>query len=58
MCETPEEVRAAVRRDAPGPRAVVVRCARERPAYAPGALAANSETEAAHIRDGLARVRV
>ena len=58
VCETPVEVRAAIRRDAPGPRAVVVRCARERPAYAPGALAANSEAEAAHIRDGLSIVRL
>jgi thiamine pyrophosphate-dependent acetolactate synthase large subunit-like protein len=58
VCETPDDVRAAMRRDAPGPRAVVVRCARERPAYAPGALAANPETEAAHIRDGLSLARV
>jgi len=58
VCETPEEVRAAIRRDAPGPRAIVVRCLRERPAYAPGALRATPADEAAHIREGLAGARV
>jgi thiamine pyrophosphate-dependent acetolactate synthase large subunit-like protein len=58
VCETPDEVRAAIRRDVPGPRAVVVRCARERPAYAPGALAAVPEAEAARIRDRLEVARV
>ena len=58
VCESPDEVRAAMRRDAPGPRAVVIRCLRERPAYAPGALLAIPEQEAAHIRDGLTGARV
>ena len=57
-CETPDEVRAAVRRDAPGPRAIVIRCVRERPAYAPGALLVTPADEAAHIRDGLTGARV
>ena len=57
-CETPDEVRAALRRDAPGPRALVLRCLRERPAYAPGALQAEPAHEAAQIRDGLAGARV
>jgi phosphonopyruvate decarboxylase len=58
VCESPDDLRAALRRDAAGPRAVVIRCVRERPAYPPGALVAIPETEAARIRDHLAIVRV
>jgi phosphonopyruvate decarboxylase len=58
VCESPDELRAALRRTVPGPRAVVVRCASERPAYAPGALQVTPADEAARIRNELAGARV
>ncbi len=53
VCDTPNALRAAVRRRDGGPRALVVSCLRERPAYPPGALAVKSAEEAARIRAAL-----
>lgn len=49
-CSSTTEVRAALRRDVPGPRAIVVRCLRERPAYPKGVFVLTPSQEAARIR--------
>jgi phosphonopyruvate decarboxylase len=54
VCETPAAVHAAISRTDPGPRAIVARCRRERPAYAPGWLVVRPADEAARLRRALA----
>lgn len=49
-CETPDEVRAAIGREADCPRAVVVRCERVRPDYPAGAFAVVPRDEVARLR--------
>jgi phosphonopyruvate decarboxylase len=50
---TPDELRAALTADAEGPRAVVARCVRERPAYPAGAFDIDAAAEAARVRAAL-----
>jgi len=55
-CSTPAELEAAVTPPfAHGPRAVVVRCERKRPAYPAGAFAVDPGPEAQRVRAALAR---
>lgn len=54
QCDTRPKIGAALERSRPGPRAIVIRCRRERPAYAPGALAVDAAAEAARLRAALA----
>lgn len=50
-CETPEQLRTALRDPGEGPRAIVARCERRRPSYPPGLFASiRSDEEAARIR--------
>ena len=53
QCDTPAAVHAAVTRPATGPRAIIARCRRERPAYPPGWLAVRAADEAARLRRAL-----
>jgi hypothetical protein len=53
-CTTADELRAAAVDRAEGPRAVIVRCARERPAYPAGFLDFSAAGEAARLRRVLA----
>jgi phosphonopyruvate decarboxylase len=53
-CETPDELRTALRRSVDGPRGVIVRCAGERPAYPPGSFLLRPAEEAARLRATLA----
>ena len=49
-----DELRVVLRQRSPGPRMVVVRCSRERPAFPPGALGAvEPAVEAARVRASL-----
>jgi thiamine pyrophosphate-dependent acetolactate synthase large subunit-like protein len=47
---TTDELRAALRADAEGPRSIVIRCRNDRPAYPPGAFAIVPAQEAARVR--------
>jgi phosphonopyruvate decarboxylase len=54
-CDTADELRAALREPGGGPRMVVARCARERPAYPPGVFQSiDSAAEAGRVRAALA----
>ena len=56
-CRTTDDVRAALHRGGAGPRAIVIRCRRERPAYPPGWLSVRAADEAARLRTTLAAHR-
>jgi phosphonopyruvate decarboxylase len=54
-CASVEELRAALREPGGGPRMIVARCARERPAYPPGVFQGlDPGAEAARVRAALA----
>jgi thiamine pyrophosphate-dependent acetolactate synthase large subunit-like protein len=55
-CETPEEIQAALgAAPGDGPRAVVIHCSNERPAYPPGAFSVNPRQEAHGLHAALAK---
>jgi hypothetical protein len=56
-CATGAQLRAALAREVPGPRAVVVRCDSRRPVYPTGAFALDPAVEAARVRAALAGQR-